>query len=111
MLETEIGNPKKNIANYCKLSPFVASANCTQNIENLKDIKVRFYTEPDLDWQLKNRNHKYEDLNACQLEKAQVALKKLGGKQIEFIVTKNRGVRANGEKHPHTWNLVENKVY
>ena len=56
-----------------------------------------------------NRKRNYEDLNAFKLKNAALDLNKIGAKKVEFIETKDRGYRANGEKHPHTWNLVEQK--
>ena len=107
MLEEEIGKPEISIEKYKILSPYLISSNSTINIENLKNIKVRFYCEPDLEWQMKNRGRKYEELNAYKLEKTYNSLVNLGNKKAEFIKTENRGIRANGEKHPHSWNIVE----
>ncbi len=109
MLEQEIGKPEVNIEKYKMLSPYLISSNSTTNIEYLKNIKVRFYCEPDLEWQMKNKDRKYEELNAYKLEKTYNSLVNLGNKKAEFIKTINRGVRANGEKHPHSWNIVERK--
>lgn len=107
LFEKDLGNPTYNIDKYKEFSPYLISSNSTQNIEYLKNLKVRFYSEPDLDWQKEKRNRSYEDLNAYKLEKTEKALENLGAKNVTFIKTKNRGIRANGEKHPHTWNLVE----
>ncbi|WP_333600887.1 hypothetical protein [Flavobacterium sp.] len=107
LLETELGNPQKDLTKYKEFSPYLVSTNSTNNIAALKDIKVRFYTEPDLAWQKKNKNRNYEDLSAYSLDKAIQALKTLGSKKAEFITTKERGFRANGERHPHSWNIVE----
>ena len=107
LLESEIGNPTENFENYIEKSPYLISSNSINNIENLKNIKTRFYCEPDLEWQLKYKNRKYEELNAFQIEKTYHSLINLNSKNSEFIKTKNRGVRANGEKHPHSWNIVE----
>lgn len=107
LFEEKIGNPKTDIENYKKFSPYLISQNSTQNIEYLTKIKTRFYTEPDLNWQSENRNRKYEDLNAYKLEKTFNSLKDLGSKKTEFIKTENRGIRSNGQKHPHSWNIVE----
>lgn len=110
MFEQEIGKPEDSIEKYRTLSPYLISSNSTINIENLKNIKVRFYCEPDLDWQMKNRGRTYEELNAYQLEKTYNSLVNLGSKKAEFIKTENRGIRANGEKHPHSWNIVEREA-
>ncbi len=107
LFESGIGKPEENIEKYKQLSPYLMSCESTSNIKNLKSIKTRFYCEPDLDWQTKNRGRKYEDLNAYHLDKAYHSLLKLGAKQAEFIVTTHRGLRANGEKNPHSWSLVE----
>ncbi|MDX6747060.1 hypothetical protein SHK09_09685 [Polaribacter sp. PL03] len=32
-----------------------------------------------------------------------------GGDNIKLINTKNRGYRANGERHPHSWSIVDEK--
>ena len=107
LLEKEIGRPQENIEKYKSFSPYLISSNSTEHIKYLKNIKVRLYCEPDLEWQLKNKARKYEDLNAFKLEKAYHSLLDLGNQQVELIKTKGRGIRANGQKHPHSWNIVE----
>ena len=105
-LEKKLGNPAQEIENYMKNSPYLISKNAAQNISQLTKIKTRFYCEPALDWQAENRNRVYEDLNAFKLEKAYESLLELGGRNVEFIETENRGIRANGQRHPHSWNIV-----
>jgi hypothetical protein len=107
LFEQNLGNPETSIEKYKNSSPYLISQNSTNNIKYLKNIKVRFYTEPDLEWQSLNRDRKYEDLNAYKVEKTWEALEKIGNNKAEFIKTENLGVRANGEKHPHSWNIVE----
>jgi hypothetical protein len=43
------------------------------------------------------------------LDKAYQSLKKIGNSKTKFIKTKNKGYRANGEKNPHSWSLVNKK--
>jgi alpha/beta hydrolase fold len=107
LFEEELGKPTENLEKYKRFSPFLISVNYSENIAYLKNIKIRLYTEPDLEWHKKNRNKEYEDLNAYVLEKTNEGLVQLGNKKTEFIKTQNRGIRANGEKHPHSWNIVE----
>lgn len=106
--DNEFGNPEKGITNYEKNSPYIFE---TQNIENLKDLKnlkIRFYTEPDLKWWQENRKNDYQDLNAYYVKKLSEKLKeKFGNKNIEFIETENKGYRSNGERHPHSWAIVD----
>ena len=107
MLDNEFGNPETGIANYEINSPFTLE---TQNIDNLKSLeklKIRFYSEPDLKWWKEHAKNDYEDLNAFYIQKLSEHLKTDFGKNnVEFIKTKNKGYRKNGERHPHSWSIV-----
>ncbi len=107
LLESTLGKPADHLENYKNASPYLVSCKATNTIAYLKDIKTRFYSEPDLEWQKKQKNRTYEDLNAYKLEKASKTLRELGSTQTEYIATQNRGYRANGDRHPHSWNIVE----
>lgn len=108
--DKEFGNPENGIDNYEKYSPFTLETQNINNLVNLKDIKVRFYTEPDLEWWKENRKNDYEDLNAFYLKKLSRKLKfEFENKNIELIETENKGYRANGERHPHSWRIVDKK--
>jgi len=107
LFENTLGKPTDHFENYKKASPYLVSCKATNNIAYLKDIKTRFYSEPDLEWQKQQKSRTYEDLNAYKLEQASKTLRELGSTQTEYIATQNRGYRANGERHPHSWNIVE----
>lgn len=107
LFEKELGKPSENSEKYQKVSPFLMSSNSLENLQYLRDVKTRFYCEPDLEWQQQNKNRKFEDLNAFVLKRANESLLNLGSRKTEYIETKNRGIRANGKKHPHSWNIVE----
>ncbi|KOY87844.1 hypothetical protein AD998_18405 [bacterium 336/3] len=107
LIEHNFGKSPENLAKLREFSAFLLSENSTTNMDYLKNIKVRFYTEPALEWQNKNRNKSYEDLNAYILEKAYDLLRSLGSHSIEFIKTENKGIRANGTVHPHSWSIVD----
>lgn len=107
LFEKELGKPGENPEKYKIASPYLISSNSIENIQYLKDVKTRFYCEPDLEWQQQNRGRKFENLNAFFLKKANESLLNLGNLKTEYIETENRGIRANGKKHPHSWNIVE----
>ena len=109
LLEKNIGSPKDSIENYKRLSPYISSIDFNENIKYLKDIKVNLYCEPYIEWQGKNRNRNYEELNAYMLDMACQSLKRLGNAKAKFIKTQNKGYRADGEKNPHSWSLVDKK--
>ncbi len=105
--DKEFGNPENGIGNYEEYSPFILETQNIQNLKNLEKLKIRFYTEPDLEWWKKNRNNDYEDLNAYYLKKLSEKLRdEFDNKNIELIETVNQGYRADGVRHPHSWGIV-----
>ncbi|MNT42574.1 hypothetical protein D3C72_1789990 [compost metagenome] len=89
------------------MSPYLVSSDSKVNIEYVKDIKIRLYCEPDLEWYWTNKKRTYEELNAFHLEKTYHSLLNLGAEKVEFIKTSNRGFDGKGNKKPHSWNLIE----
>jgi hypothetical protein len=106
-MDNAFGPPADSLHNYEAVSPYLFSKHNTHNVAALKNIKVRLYTEPALDWQQANRQRTYEDLNAFMLENLSMDLKKDGFKHVELITTENKGYRANGQRHPHSWSIVD----
>lgn len=105
--DNEFGNPKSGIANYENNSPFTYETQNIQNLKGLQNLKIRFYIEPDLKWWKENRKNDFDDLNAFYIEKLSEKLKsEFGNNNIELIKTENKGYRANGERHPHSWAIV-----
>ena len=108
-LELNFGTPKKNIKNYESKAVFTYQTNHTANLSNLKNTSIRLYTEPDTAWWKKNRMADYDQMNAFYIKKLAESLKEKGFKNIEYIPTKNKGYRANGERHPHSWAIVNKR--
>lgn len=106
-LGSNFGNPKDNIGKYEKNAVFTYSTNNTSNLKKLKRTKIRLYTEPDTLWWKENRMADYEQMNAFYIKKLSESLNKKGYKSVEYIPTTNKGYRANGERHPHSWAIVD----
>ena len=104
---SEFGNPKDSISLYKKLSPYTLETNTISNLENLKNLKIRLYTEPDFDWWLQNRKNQKDEINSYFIEQLYNDLKIEGFQKIELINTKNKGYRADGTRHPHSWAIVD----
>ena len=104
---SEFGNPQDSISLYKKLSPYTLETNTISNVENLKKLKIRLYTEPDFDWWLKNRKNQKDEINSYFIEQLYNDLKIKGFQKIELINTKNKGYRADGTRHPHSWAIVD----
>lgn len=112
LLETlgkQFGNPHNNISNYEDYSIYTSETDNFGNIKNLKNVKIRFYSEPDTLWWKQNRMADFDQMNAYYLERLSKLLPKSGFKQVEYITTENKGYRANGERHPHSWSIVNKK--
>lgn len=112
LLETlgnNFGNPKDDIENYEKNAVFTYSTDNTSNLQKLKQTKIRLYTEPDTLWWKEHRRVDYEQMNAFYIKKLSESLTKKGYKNVEYIPTIDKGYRANGERHPHSWSIVNKK--
>ncbi len=108
LFHQKIGNFTNEVTALEQKSPFVAQTNSIQNISALQGLKIRFYTEPDTNWWKQNRQNEAEDLNAYSIEKLTKALQvNWHNNRVELIKTKNKGYRANGQRHPHSWSIVD----
>lgn len=108
-LEENFGNPKNNLSKYEKNSVFTSRTNSINNLKNLKNTKIRLYTEPDTLWWKKNRMADYDQMNAYYIKQLSESLKKSGFGRVEYMPTENKGYRANGERHPHSWSIIDKK--
>ena len=108
-LDKQFGNPNNNFSNYENYSIYTSETNNFDNIKNLKNIKIRFYSEPDTLWWKQNRMADFDQMNAYYLERLSKLLKKSNFKHVDYISTENKGYRANGERHPHSWSIVNKK--
>jgi hypothetical protein len=110
MFDKEFGDPSNEIMKYEENSPYTFKTENIDNLKGLEKLKIRFYTEPDLKWWKEYAKNEYEDLNAFYIQKLSAKLKiEFGEDNVELINTVNRGYRANGERHPHSWSIVNEK--
>lgn len=108
--DSEFGAGDTAFVNYNKKSPYLSKTNSTNNISKLSDLKIRLYSEPDTLWWKVNRQAEYENMNAYYIEQLANDLSKLyGDDKVTYIKTKNRGYRANGDRHPHSWAIIDEK--
>ena len=108
LFQNDLGDPESGIENYETFSPYTSQTNNIENLLSLDGLKIRFYTEPDTVWWKENRNNEPNDLNAYQIEKLANQLKKRHqNASVEYIATENKGFRANGDRHPHSWSIVD----
>ncbi len=105
--EEEFGGKDSLLYNIQKISPLTLKTKNTDNINYLKDKKLRFYTEPDTLWLKENRQTDFENTNAFVLQKTNEVLNNQNWENVELIQTKNKGYRTNGDRNPHSWSIVD----
>jgi len=106
-LENAFGNPNNDITNYEENSVFTSRSKYISNLNNLKNTKIRLYTEPDTIWWKENRKADYDQLNSYYIKRLETQLKQSGFDHVALISTENKGYRANGDRHPHSWTIVD----
>ncbi len=106
-LSNNFGTPRDNIENYEKNAVFTYSKNNISNLKNLEQTKIRLYTEPDTIWWKENRMADCEQMNAFYIKRLSESLTQAGFENVEYIPTTNKGYRANDDRHPHSWSIVD----
>ncbi len=105
--DQDFGTPEDSLENYEMAAVYTKKTNNTHNLTHLDKVKIRLYTEPDIQWWKANRQNEYEDMNAYFIKHLADELIKKYGNQVEYIPTQNKGFRANGQRHPHSWSIVD----
>jgi len=109
-LKTNLGGtPTQALNAYINYSPFCYTAENGGNAKAFKNIYLRCYTEPDVNWWIENRGRDYYGMNAIDLAALVSQLKILGSKRAELITTTQKGIREDGSRHPHSWSIVDEK--
>ena len=103
------GTPENALKTYINYSPFCYTAENGGNAKAFKNIYVRCYTEPDVNWWIENRGRDYYGMNAIDLAALVNQLKISGSKKAELITTIEKGFRGDGSRHPHSWSIVDEK--
>ena len=101
------GSPDKFSDKYIQNSMYSKSQKNGGNSQYLKNVPVRIYSDPDIDWQLKYRYCDYYDMNALDQTAMINQLRIIGNSKAEYINALGKGYRLNGMRHPHSWSLVE----
>jgi hypothetical protein len=87
-----------------KASPFCYNMDNGGNADLLKDLPVRIYADPAINWYIENRRKDYYDLNVIDAAAMINQLSLRGNTHAELIITAHR----EGE-HPHSWKIVDQK--
>lgn len=103
------GSPENFKDNYIKYSIYSHSEKDGGNAKYLKTTPILLYTEPDIIWQMQNRQRDYYDLNCVDIAAMINLLQIQGNKNAKLVVTNNKGIRLNGMRHPHSWSIMNSQ--
>jgi len=94
------GTPGTKPNQYLLHSSYSANDSNGGNAKYLKNIPIRLYTEPDLDFVRKTycADLEFDDINASDIESLHKFLLRIGNKNAEYIATKGKGF--------HSWNIM-----
>jgi hypothetical protein len=109
-LNTEFaGSPDAHPDIYVQRSMYSDGIPQGGNARFLHKIPVRIYSDPDIEWQLKNRRVDYYDMNALDGAAMINVLLQNDNDRAEFVNALGKGIRPNGARHPHSWSLADPK--
>jgi hypothetical protein len=103
------GTPKDNLQAFVEYSPYCQSDDSVNNFLQFKDIAIRAYTEPDVNWWIETRRKDYYSMNAIDLAAFINELKIAGNNNAELIISNDKGYLPDGTRHPHSWSIVDEK--
>ena len=107
MLEKDLGKPDVNKLEWMSVNPFSVKDSAEGNEKFLYRIPYRTYHDVDINWGLKNRQRSIYGTNMPDASELIRRLNLNGNDQAEFIQSTIKGVRSNGQRHPHSWNIVD----
>lgn len=105
-IKDDHGDPHVNFKYYTELNPFSMDKKNGENEKYLKSTAVRVYHDVDISWWLQNRNQSVIQSNYLITSELINRLLLMGNKQAEFMQSYQTGYRSNGQRHPHSWSIV-----
>lgn len=111
-MEKEFGGPPSEKAQrYDELSPFSYDLEHGGNLGILKYTPLRTYHDADVNWQIHNRRRSLKDMNITPASEMINQLVILGNEKAELIMSVGTGVRGNGQRHPHSMSIMDEKDF
>jgi len=103
------GSPEESLKNYIDYSPFVYKNENENKTRLFKNIPIRMYHEPDINWWVENRAKDYNTINSIDLAGFYNSLRLSGNTEVELITTHQKRKDYKIGSSPHTWTIVDNE--
>lgn len=101
------GSPTQFPKRYREASSFYPEAEDGGNAKYLKNIPVRLYCDPDINWVIDNRRGTAEFMNMADLTGCISQLKILGNTNAELVNCLGKGFKPDGSRHPHYFSMLD----
>ncbi len=102
LLKENLGTPQENFNNYVDYSPIVYTEADGGNAKYLRNVPVRAYHEPDINWWIEKRRKDYYSMNSIDLAALINQLKLLHNDESELITTCQDRKEFDEGSSPHT---------
>ena len=79
----------------------------SENEKYLTNTAVRAYHDVDIAWRIINRNQTVHNSNYEVTAELINRLVLMGNGKAEFMQSFKTGFRSNGQRHPHSWSIVD----
>lgn len=101
-------NPHVDNKAFQTISPYSFSDTNQTNIKTIVNCPILLISEPDIIWQMEERNRSIYDLNTIDCSLAINSLRLLGNKSAQLVLTSGQGYRKlTGKRNPHSWSIVD----
>lgn len=107
VFEKALGKPEASKDKWTNANIFNVRNKEAGNEKFLYNIPFRTYHEIDVKWYLDNKQRSIYGTNMLDASELVKRLMLNGNKKAEFVQSPIKGVRANGERNPHSWNVVD----
>lgn len=106
-IKADHGIPSENVNIYADLTAFSMNTDYGENERHLVNTAVRTYHDVDISWRIIHRNQTVHLSNYEVTAELINRLVLMGNTKAEFMQSFRTGYRANGQRHPHSWSIVD----
>jgi hypothetical protein len=105
------GEPTTHLKEYVARSPYCHSDTNRRNATLLKNMPIRLISEPDIDWQMTERNRDLYDMNTLDCVALITYLRSVGNANAVYVQTSGKGYRKQQKvRNPHSWSIADPKA-
>ncbi|GAB3221835.1 alpha/beta hydrolase [Spirosoma arcticum] len=105
------GEPSSHLKEYLAKSPYCHSDTNRRNPNLLENTPIRLISEPDIEWQMTERNRDLYDMNTLDCVALITYLRAGGNTKAVYVQTSGKGYRKQQKvRNPHSWSIADPKA-